>query len=102
MDGDHLQEVLKLVDPETTVFIIVSKTFTTQETLTNAIKIKEFLKNKNADVICLQEYQNTNFNLDNYEYKYEKLRGDNLKYGQAIFSKYPIVLFSAPVNAPFS
>ena len=67
------------------------------------IKIKEFLKNKNADVICLQEYQNTNFNLDNYEYKYEKLRGDNLKYGQAIFSKYPIVNkgsidFNSPSN----
>ena len=67
------------------------------------IKIKEFLKNKNADIICLQEYQNTNFNLDNYEYQYEKLRGDNLKYGQAIFSKYPIVNkgsidFNSPSN----
>ena len=67
------------------------------------IEIKEFLKNKNADVICLQEYQNTNFNLDNYEYHYEKLRGGNLKYGQAIFSKYPIVNkgsidFNSPSN----
>ena len=51
VDGDHLQEVLKLVDPETTVFIIVSKTFTTQETLTNAKKIKEFLVSKSIEDI---------------------------------------------------
>ena len=54
-------------------------------------KIKDFLKNKNADIICLQEYQNTKFDLENYPHKYENLRGDNLKYGQAIFSKYPII-----------
>ena len=51
VDGDHLQEVLKLVDPETTVFIIVSKTFTTQETLTNAKKIKEFLVSRSIEDI---------------------------------------------------
>ena len=66
-------------------------------------KIKDFLKNKNADIICLQEYQNADFKLDNYLYKYEKLRGDNLKYGQAIFSKYPIINkgsidFNSPSN----
>jgi glucose-6-phosphate isomerase len=45
VDGDHVQEVLKKVNPETTLFIIVSKTFTTQETLTNAQTIREwFLK----------------------------------------------------------
>ena len=36
VDGTHLAETLKAVDPETTLFIIASKTFTTQETLTNA------------------------------------------------------------------
>lgn len=36
VDGTHLAEVLKQVDPETTLFIIASKTFTTQETMTNA------------------------------------------------------------------
>ncbi|SEP89536.1 glucose-6-phosphate isomerase [Flavobacterium urocaniciphilum] len=46
IDGDHVQEILKKVNPETTLFIIVSKTFTTQETLTNAETIKKwFLKN---------------------------------------------------------
>ncbi|RMA58843.1 glucose-6-phosphate isomerase [Ulvibacter antarcticus] len=36
VDGDHVMEVLMTLDRETTLFIIVSKTFTTQETLTNA------------------------------------------------------------------
>jgi len=42
IDGDHVQEVLKLVNPETTLFVIVSKTFTTQETLTNAQTIRSW------------------------------------------------------------
>ncbi|CAG8579192.1 7699_t:CDS:2 [Gigaspora rosea] len=36
IDGTHLAEILKKVHPETTLFIIASKTFTTQETITNA------------------------------------------------------------------
>ena len=36
VDGTHIAETLKRVNPETTVFIIASKTFTTQETMTNA------------------------------------------------------------------
>lgn len=36
IDGTHLSEVLKKVDPETVLFLIASKTFTTQETMTNA------------------------------------------------------------------
>ncbi len=45
IDGDHVSEILKNLNPETTLFIIVSKTFTTQETLTNAETIKKwFLK----------------------------------------------------------
>ena len=51
VDGDHLSEILKVVNPETTVFVIVSKTFTTQETLTNAKKIKEFLEKRSIDDI---------------------------------------------------
>lgn len=37
LDGTNLFETLKFLNPETTVFIIASKTFTTQETLTNAL-----------------------------------------------------------------
>lgn len=45
VDGDHVYEVLKKINPETTLFVIVSKTFTTQETITNANTIKNwFLK----------------------------------------------------------
>lgn len=40
VDGDHVQEVLKGLNPETTLFVIVSKTFTTQETLSNAQTIR--------------------------------------------------------------
>ena len=36
VDGTHIAETLKHVDPETTLFFIASKTFTTQETMTNA------------------------------------------------------------------
>ncbi len=45
VDGDHVHEVIKNLDPETTLFVVVSKTFTTQETLSNAMTIKKwFLK----------------------------------------------------------
>ncbi|AWI24969.1 glucose-6-phosphate isomerase [Flavobacterium pallidum] len=45
IDGDHVQEILKKINPETTLFVVASKTFTTQETLTNAETIREwFLK----------------------------------------------------------
>jgi len=52
VDGDHVNEILKKLNPETTLFVIVSKTFTTQETLSNANTIKEwFLKSAtNKDV----------------------------------------------------
>lgn len=40
VDGTHIAEVLKNVDPETTLFIIASKTFTTQETMTNALSAR--------------------------------------------------------------
>ncbi|MGX9985139.1 glucose-6-phosphate isomerase [Soonwooa purpurea] len=45
VDGNHLTEVVKNLNPETTLFIIASKTFTTQETMTNAESAKDwFLK----------------------------------------------------------
>ena len=45
VDGDHVSEIIKKLDPETTLFVIVSKTFTTQETITNAETLKNwFLK----------------------------------------------------------
>ncbi|WP_111682424.1 glucose-6-phosphate isomerase [Winogradskyella tangerina] len=45
VDGDHYNEIIKNLNPETTLFVIVSKTFTTQETLSNANSIRSwFLK----------------------------------------------------------
>ncbi len=45
IDGDHVYETLKKINPETTIFIIVSKSFTTHETITNANTIRDwFLK----------------------------------------------------------
>ncbi len=53
IDGDHVQELLKKINPETTLFIIVSKTFTTQETLTNAQTIKNwFLQKANLEDVA--------------------------------------------------
>jgi len=43
VDGTHLAETLKPLDPETTLFIVASKTFTTQETLTNAHSARDWL-----------------------------------------------------------
>jgi len=52
VDGNHLAEVVKSLNPETTLFIVASKTFTTQETMTNALSAKKwFMKaGKEADV----------------------------------------------------
>ncbi|HDZ9270692.1 TPA: glucose-6-phosphate isomerase [Vibrio cholerae] len=45
VDGTHMAETLKNVDPETTLFLVASKTFTTQETMTNAHTARDwFLK----------------------------------------------------------
>ena len=42
VDGTHLAETLKPLDPETTLFIVASKTFTTQETLSNARSARDW------------------------------------------------------------
>lgn len=43
VDGTHLMETVRTLDPETTLFIVASKTFTTQETMTNAHSAREWL-----------------------------------------------------------
>ncbi|MFY7828114.1 MAG: glucose-6-phosphate isomerase [Flectobacillus sp.] len=42
VDGTHIAEVLKKVNPETTLFLIASKTFTTQETMANAHSARDW------------------------------------------------------------
>lgn len=46
VDGDHVNEIIKKLNPETTLFVIVSKTFTTQETLTNSETIRKWFLQK--------------------------------------------------------
>ena len=50
IDGTDLAEVLKSCDRETTIFIVASKTFTTQETITNATSAKDWFLESAKDV----------------------------------------------------
>ena len=52
IDGDHIQELIAKLNPETTLFIVVSKTFGTQETLTNAKTAKTwFLESASEEAV---------------------------------------------------
>ncbi|WP_346882703.1 endonuclease/exonuclease/phosphatase family protein [uncultured Algibacter sp.] len=54
--------------------------------------IVDFVKQEAPDVLSIQEYHpHENVNLSFFKYKFEKLSGKKIKYGQAIFSQYPIV-----------
>ncbi|MEC3907000.1 endonuclease/exonuclease/phosphatase family protein [Tamlana sp. 2201CG12-4] len=56
------------------------------------LKIVEFIKKESPDILSIQEYHpHKNVDLSFFKYKYEKLSGKKTKYGQAIFSKFPIV-----------
>lgn len=48
VDATHIVETLKVVDPETTLFLIASKTFTTQETMGNAHSARDWFINSGA------------------------------------------------------
>ena len=50
IDGTHIAETLKTLDPETTLFIVASKTFTTIETITNATTAKTWFMESAKDV----------------------------------------------------
>ncbi len=49
VDGTHIAETLKNLDPETTLFMIASKTFTTQETMANAYSARDWFLNSGAE-----------------------------------------------------
>lgn len=54
--------------------------------------IVNLIKKESPDILSLQEYHpHENLDLSTYKYKFEKLDGKKTKYGQAIFSKYPII-----------
>ena len=64
VDGDHVQEVIKNLNPETTLFVIVSKTFTTQETLTNAMTIRKWFLSHAAEEAVAKHFVAVSTNLE--------------------------------------
>lgn len=56
VDGTHLAETLKKVDPETTLFFIASKTFTTQETMTNAMSAREWFLEASGSELAIAKH----------------------------------------------
>lgn len=56
VDGTHVAEVTKKLNAETTLFIIASKTFTTQETITNAETAKEWFLSKAGDPAAVAKH----------------------------------------------
>jgi len=56
VDGTHVSETLKQLDPETTLFIIASKTFTTQETLTNAHSARDWFLQHGGDESAIAKH----------------------------------------------
>jgi len=64
VDGDHVQEVIKALDPETTLFVIVSKTFTTQETLSNATTIRKWFVERLGEAAVPQHFVAVSTNLE--------------------------------------
>ena len=56
IDGTHLAEAVKPLDPETTLFIVASKTFTTQETLTNARSARDWFLASGAEEAAVAKH----------------------------------------------
>jgi glucose-6-phosphate isomerase len=56
VDGTHIAETLKKINPETSLFIIASKTFTTQETITNATTAKDWLLSHLKDPVAISKH----------------------------------------------
>jgi glucose-6-phosphate isomerase len=48
VDGTHISEVLRQIDPDRSLFIVASKTFTTQETMTNALTARDWFVSKSG------------------------------------------------------
>jgi glucose-6-phosphate isomerase len=56
VDGTHIAETLRKVDPETTLFFIASKTFTTQETMTNAHTARKWFMDQARDKAAIAKH----------------------------------------------
>ena len=64
VEGDHVREVMKTLDPETTLFVIVSKTFTTQETLSNANTLRKWFLSHAGEEAIAQHFVAVSTNLE--------------------------------------
>lgn len=64
VDGNHLSEVLKNLNPETTLFIVASKTFSTQETITNAFSAKKWFLQKATEEDVAKHFVALSTNID--------------------------------------
>ncbi len=64
VDGDHVLETIKDLNPETTLFVIVSKTFTTQETLSNATTVRSWFVNQLGEEAVSKHFVAVSTNLD--------------------------------------
>lgn len=67
VDGDHVHEILKDLNPETTLFVIVSKTFTTQETLTNSNTARTWFKKKAPVEAVAKHFVAVSSNIENVQ-----------------------------------
>ena len=67
VDGDHVSEVIKGLNPETTLFVVVSKTFTTQETLSNATTIKNWFLETASEADVAKHFAAVSTNLEAIE-----------------------------------
>jgi glucose-6-phosphate isomerase len=64
VDGDHVSEVIRDLNPETTLFVIVSKTFTTQETLSNATTVRQWFVDQLGESAVAQHFVAVSTNLE--------------------------------------
>ncbi len=67
VDGDHVHEQLKDLNPETTLFLVVSKSFTTQETLSNAITARNWFKKSASQEAVAKHFVAVSTNLEKVE-----------------------------------
>ncbi|MBF0347784.1 MAG: glucose-6-phosphate isomerase [Magnetococcales bacterium] len=56
VDGTHVAETLRRLNPETTLFIVASKTFTTQETITNALSARSWLVDRLGEAAVAKHF----------------------------------------------
>ena len=64
VEGDHVREMIKGLDPETTLVVIVSKTFTTQETISNATTVRKWFLEHAPESAIAQHFVAVSTNLE--------------------------------------